>query len=167
MNILLIVAILFVSIATLIYNENTKDTPLIFIPLMSFTAIMGISIYYGVIELSIINFIYAALLYLIVGIIYSTYRWYRFLVLAKTSFKNTKIGEWYNTKYFSTGGKASTEDKILDFRPVATYHREIITSWIFLWPLSMFWYATENLFKGVYNLVKGAFDSISNKVFTD
>lgn len=91
--------------------------------------------------------------YLVVGAIWSIFKWYRFCV---AKYKQIVI----NNSFWPAADK-----------PQASYHKFEISVWISWWPFSMLNYAILSLAKDLINFIidqlAGVYNSISDSIFKD
>ena len=98
-----------------------------------------------------VSLIFKALLFLIVGALWSLYKWYFFLIKAKKEYIES----------------TSSYKKI----PSAADNKSKITAWILYWPLSLFaTLLTKPITKAlnfIFETLKGSYDKMTQKIFAD
>lgn len=92
------------------------------------------------------------LVYAVVGVLWSIFRWVRFI-------KN--ISDKYRRDYGGTLSDNKFQDLKREVNP--TKHKGRITGWIAYWPWSMLWNVTGDFFKMIYEGLQGVYSNLSDK----
>lgn len=149
---------------------------------------------FGNFMLGVVNYIYhnplillgGVAIYLLAGLLYSVYRWWRYLIKKRKEFDQNKV-EWirrekqrrdhakeqYNPEDILAAWKKNVADNSLlqQYIPRLSRNKERITCWMTFWPWSLFWYMFRKLFieiwNNIYKLFQGMFRRIRNSVFKD
>jgi hypothetical protein len=87
-----------------------------------------------------------ALIYLLIGTIWSVYRWFRHVNTEVERFNDGEIPEYRLTQ--------ETEVK---------QNKALITSWIAYWPWNAFWNIFGDIFSGIFNAIKNVYQTITDK----
>lgn len=89
--------------------------------------------------------------------------WSRFKWIGKLRHGRLKLDE----AIASAAGRYLVDVK--RYRPYAVDNKDLIVSWMIYWPLSLFWYVTNNpirkIFTWVYDKVSGMYDRLGDKHF--
>jgi hypothetical protein len=105
-------------------------------------------------------------IYLIVGIVWSFFKWYKIVKHAKA--KYLKAQREYQ-KTIKDGNSHIPFNKMLTFLPKVNEWKASITSWILFWPFSTLRYAFGTMLidfmDAIISRLKGLYDSITLKVF--
>jgi hypothetical protein len=102
-------------------------------------------------------FVIGISVYIVVGMIWSTYRWYNWVCKRVSEYK-----EDHGRKSTFT-----TDQKEYLISDVTVYHhKDQIIAWIMFWPWSMIWNLTGDFFNMVYYSMIGIYDKISKKALS-
>jgi hypothetical protein len=103
--------------------------------------------------------------YLIIGIVWSFFKWFKTVKYAKGKFLKAKA-DYENS--VNNGYKSATLKSITYFLPKVNQWKASITSWILFWPFSILRYAFGTMLidfmDAVISRLKGLYDSITCKV---
>lgn len=131
-----------------------------------------------------------AAVYVIAGIVYGGFRWFRYAASILTKYASVR-DEWKST--FNAGREPANEkerEKLLDYArreinlgrgrslpPKVTEHKSALVTWMAYWPLSLTWMLIDDLIFGlwrtltrlyeyIYAQLGGTFQAISDKLFS-
>lgn len=104
--------------------------------------------------------VYSILGYLGVGIIWSFFKWYRYVGYQWKEYQK-KVKYWRDRD-----SSVPTELHVVkgDFQPVASENKEQLSSWILFWPFSIIRYAIGNLLRDVLNKITTFFGGIYDRI---
>lgn len=103
-------------------------------------------------KVSLTDLIFYAIGYLIVGVIWSFYRYKRFIVSKVESI-------------LSDGGDEQQKNwRISSYHP--TKMLDTITAWIIIWPFSLIENLCGDIINGIETLVKGVFKGVYNRIYS-
>ena len=139
----LVVSIIF---TTAVENDNYVAPSIISI-------ILGIAYWKYLSLISWQTFAVGISVYVIIGMIWSVYRWYKWVQETVLEYNNNNNGE-----KLDRNEKAFLKNDIN-----VVYHKNKIISWIMYWPWSMIWNLTGDFFNMIYNSMVGIYDKISEK----
>ena len=100
------------------------------------------------------------LCYTIVGVIWSVYRWYKYVKYLVKEYKDK----------FVTGGDTMISDiafSSLERDVDIAQNKSRIITWIIYWPWSFIWNVTGDFFTFIYDSMKGIYQKISNKALSE
>lgn len=92
------------------------------------------------------------LVYAVIGIVWSMFRWFRF-VKAKA--------DYFREQHGSSLTDSQRQDLAREIR--ASHNKSRITGWIAYWPWSLVWNLTGDFFKMIYEGLQGVYQKISDK----
>ena len=98
-------------------------------------------------NVSIFDIGFYALGYLVAGVVWSFYRYKRFIVAKVESF-NESTSRWDNIEQYHPSNMLDT-----------------ITAWIIIWPFSLIENICGDIINGIESLVKGVFKGVYNKIY--
>lgn len=102
-----------------------------------------------------------ALIYIVAGIIWSVYRWYRYVHDYVDNYKE-------KNPTFKKHGKLSESDlEYLKSRIDVTDNKSRICTWIGYWPWSLVWHITGDLFNSIYKNMKKVYQKIVNHALSN
>jgi hypothetical protein len=102
-----------------------------------------------------------ALAYVVIGIIWSVWKWYGFVRKSYYSLKqrwDTTAHKTYNT----------FTDYIKDKRPSASENKQLIVGWMAFWPFSILWWVLtwpRKLFIELFDYLRNLYDRITDQVW--
>ena len=122
-------------------------------PTPSIVAILLGAIYWkSIVALPWHTLLIAVLAYVLAGIAWSTFNWYRFCS-KKVLYYREKCGD----------GLTASQMKDLKDDLLVSQHKAMLTGWIAFWPWSLVWSFTGDFFVMIYEAMTNVYQNIANR----
>lgn len=181
---------LFVVLTLIVITVEDKDGesnlgwPLFWI------LVAGVIVYFLnkkiLLEIDYYKLLISALIYLLLGLFWSFFKWYRFVKKAAKYFKKN-MGEYQasflryekelasyekeDPGYRNREPKAPKQPNVADYIPKVSDNKAQLSSWIILFPFSVLRYALGNLLtdflNGIIKAFKSVYETITKNLFKD